>query len=197
MSVIHDLLEAKDPEWRRAVFCLRHDLREEWAAAKTKRNAAELRVNNPRTRDRDSGSTAAADLADAEAALDELRERIGPHLAVFQFRGIDRLEFERIRKEHRPTPPQVTEARKLGVSPPEWNTDTFAPAFISASCVKITSPSGEQDGIAEEDAQALWNSDRWNDAERLELFHTALNAYTTRTDMDGADLGKDSARTNA
>lgn len=193
MSVLDDLLEAKEPELRRCEFCLVHDLREQWTKAKTKAGAARTAADARGSRD----ANVVAELEAAEQELDDLREQIGQHLVVFQFRSIDRVEFDRIKKENRPTEQQRTEARKAGTNPPEWNTDTFAPALVAAACVTVTGPSGTQPGLSTEDAVKLWASDRWNEAERAELFHTALAAYVSRTDMEGVTLGNGSGRTPA
>lgn len=189
MSVIDDLLNLKEPEYRTAEFCTRHDLRERWAEAKQKVNAARLQAQG---RNKDAG--AAAELEAAEQDLDDLRAEIGQHLITFQFRSVERTEFDAIKAKCRPTESQRTEARKLGQQPPEWNIDTFSPALVAAACTKLTGPSGEQEGLSLEEAEALWASDRWNHAERTELFHTALSAYIARTDLDGVALGKGSAR---
>lgn len=184
MSVLDDLFEAKEPEQRTAEFCTLHELRELWAEAKQAADRAKLQAN-ARSKDADAAATAEA----AEERLTELRERIGRHLIRFTFRSIEREEWDRLKAENRPTERQRTDQRKAGLQPPEWNVDTFAPAIVAAACVKLEGPSGEAEGISREDADRIWSSPRWNESERSELFHTALAAYLSRTQLDGVSLG--------
>lgn len=183
-SVMDDVLEGKDPEQRTAEFCTKADLRERWGELKSKAQRARIQADA-----RPKDQAAAAELEQAEHDLDELRQTIAGHLIRFTFHPIERDEFDKLKGENRPTETQRTEARKNGGQPPEWNTATFGPALVAAACVKLTGPSGEQPGLSPEEATAIFTSKRWNEAERAELFNTALAAYLSRTPMDGVALG--------
>lgn len=184
MSVMMDVLEGKEPEQRTAEFCTKSELRDQWSELKARAHRASIQANA-----RPKDQAAQAEHAEAEQLLTEMRERIAGALLRFVMHPVDRETFDRLKAENRPTEAQRTEARKNGEDPPEWNVNTFAPALVAASCVKLTGPSGEQEGLSIEDAMAIWNSPRWNQAERAELFNTALAAYLSRTPMDGASLG--------
>lgn len=196
MPSILDGLLAKEPETRKVEFCAIHELRESWTKARMKAAQAELNAG------RQTGSTPVAqaareDLAAANAELDRLRELIGPQMIVFRFQPVDTVTMDRLKTEHRPTESQRTDARKNGTDLPEWNVATFPPALIAAACVYIKTPMPDGEPVEakgvgcfpHEEAQQLWTSDRWNEAERSDLFNTALAAYMTRTNLTGAELG--------
>lgn len=184
MSVMDDVLEGKDPEVRFAEFCTNAELREQWGMAKARVNRAQVSVN---ARPKDQG--AVAELEAAEDELNTMRERIAGSLLRFTFHPVSSVQYDELKAEHRPTERQRTEARKNGTQPPEWNSATFAPAFVALACVKVEGPSGAQEGLSAEDAQRIFASPRWNEAERAELFNTALAAYLSRVPMDGVSLG--------
>jgi hypothetical protein len=184
MSVMDDVLQGKDPERQVAEFCLKAELREQWSKAKGKEAMARIQAEA-----RPKDQAASAELEAATAELDELRECIQGAMLRFVMHPVDRQTFDRLKSENRPTETQRREAKTQGLQPPDWNTATFAPALVAASCVELTGPSGTQDGLSTEDAVAIWSSPRWNEAERNELFNTCLAAYLSRTPMDGASLG--------
>lgn len=184
MSVMNDALEGKEPEQRVAEFCLKVELREQWAKARDKERKARIQAEA-----RPKDQAAAADLEAAEQEVKELRATVQGALLRFVFHPVDRERFDELKAENRPTDKERTEARKNGNQPPEWNLAGFAPALVAASCVELTGPSGKQEGLSVEDAQAIFSSPRWNEAERAELFHTALGAYLSRTQLDGLGNG--------
>lgn len=184
MSVIDDVL-GKEPEYRTAEFCIRHDLREEWVRAKQAVSTAEVAAARATSA---SGAEPRRALADARAALEDLRERVGPAMIRFTFRSVERVEFDAVKGANRPTEAQRTDARKNQQPAPEWG-ESFQPALVAAACTTLRGPSGEQDHLTVEEANAIWSSPNWNEAERAELFHTALAAYVSRTEMAGVNLG--------
>lgn len=184
MSVIDDVLR-KEPEYRSIDFCLRHDLRERWVKAQARAATTKMLLDKT-----PSSKEARQEHNAAVAELDLLREEVGPEMLHFKFRSLAREEFDAVKAQHRPTHAAITDARKNGTGTPEWAT-SFQPALVAAACCLLRGPSGEQDHLSAEEAVAIWSSDRWNEAEKSELFHTALGAYVSRTTMRDTDLGND------
>ncbi len=182
MSVMDDV-RRKEPEFRHVEFCLVHRLRERWSDARRKLRTAEQVVARSPT------VAAREELAEVERTLEELREEVGGQLLRFTFRSVERTEFDRIKGQHRPSETDRTAARKENRAVPEW-ADTFQAALVAAACTEVRGPSGTQAGLSVEEAGEVWTSSNWNEAERAELFHTALAAYVSRTEVDGATLGE-------
>lgn len=167
MGVIDDVF-AKDPETRSVEFCTDAGLRGELQAAAVELDQAQARLNRSKPAAREA---AEAVVAEREAKLEELLEKVRGHLIRFTFAAIGSAAFQQMKRDH---PPQ------RGESDADWHLDTFAPALIAASCVRIEVPGGEAEGLTEEEAQQLWTSSSWNEPERAELFHAAASAQLTR-----------------
>lgn len=184
MGVIDDIL-AKEPEQRTVEFCTDRALREQLSEAQGDLERARRRADQARSSDKDRAH-------DLQAEVDVIEERIDGLLADvrerglirFTFAALDDTEFDALKGQHRPTEQQRTTARKAKQPEPEWNTETFPAALVAAACVKVESPSGSVDGLSTEDAERIWKSRAYNEAERAELFNTALGATLTRTRID-------------
>lgn len=181
MSVMDDLL-AKKPETRKVEVPLDPDLAERYMEAKTRYDQAKRSSDaNPKDGDK------AAEVERLREECDALREELEPSMARFVLRSVSPVEFEALKGKNRPTEKQRTEYRKAGVEAPEWNPDTFQPALVAAACTEITTPNGTQEGLSQEDARRIWESESWNVGVRNELFGAALSAYFSFTKVD---LGK-------
>lgn len=119
-----------------------------------------------------------------EEAIEEAKE--AGQTATFTFKALGRQEFEDLRDAEPATKEQRNEYRKMalaqGVPPSKvgtlgYNPDTFPPVLIAASCVKPT--------MNLEQAQRLWNSEKFSQSELQVLFATAygVNAADTRVDL--------------
>ncbi len=178
-----DDLRAKQPETRTVEFCMDHDLAERLVDARIERDRLKREAGRRHVDER-AAHEAEARAEEAEQEYLELAEQAKPKLIRFVFAAVDPETYDRLKAEHRPTERQRTEARKQNQDLPEWNVETFPPALVAASCIKVTGPSGEQDGLSIEEAQAIWKADNWNSAERAELGNAAMAAYLTRTRLD-------------
>ncbi len=183
MGVIDDLL-AKEPEQRTVEFCLDHQLREALSTAQTAQARARNRLDAIPAANRDRVRELRDEIDAQQGRIDELIPQVQANLVRFTFQAIAQDDFDELKGQHRPTEPQRTAARKAKRPEPDFNEDTFPPVLIAATCVRIQTPSGTADGLSLEDAQRLWASDRYNDAERNELFNSALAAQLTRIGID-------------
>lgn len=178
MSVLDDVF-GKEPEHRTVEFILDHDLREKLATANYDLEMARLKAGR-----KDVTSEDRAAIAEAQERVDDLVPLARGRLIRFHFQALDPTEYDALKGAHRPTEAQRTEARKAEKQAPEWNTGTFPAALIAKACVLVESPSGTAEGLSVEDAERLWKSRSYNDAERAELSNTALNATMTRMRVD-------------
>lgn len=177
--MVLDELLSKQAERRTVVFCLVPEAARDLADARQEQERAQ------RDADREGESTSAAErLAAADARYDAALAEVTAQVVRFSFEAIDGPQWDALRAAHRPTEHQRTIARKAGHPPPEWNVDTFPPALVAAACVEVVTPSGTAAGLSESDATAVWTSDRWNQAERLDLFNAAVAAYMTRSAVE-------------
>lgn len=185
MGVLDDLL-GKDPEQRSVDFIADRTIRERLSEAQSDLDDAKRALSRVRQGDTDGKAAAERVVDDCRQVVDDLLEQARPHRIRFTFDALDAQAYDGIKgqKEHRPTEHQRTVARKANLPEPEWNTDTFPPAVISAACVGVTTPNGNQPGLSVEEARQLWASRAWNQAERGELFNAALGATVTRTRVD-------------
>jgi hypothetical protein len=182
MGVIDDLF-AKDPEVREAQFCMDRRLANKLYEAGLERDRTKREARR-RYEDESAAAEAQAQAEDAQAAYDALVEQVQGKLITFRFRPVEPHDYDQLKAKHRPTESQRTEARKQNQDPPEWNLETFPPAFVALACYEVETPSGTKDGLSVEDAEKIWKSPVWNSAERAELHNTALGAYLTRTRLD-------------
>jgi hypothetical protein len=182
MGVIDDLF-AKDPEVREVQFCMDRRLANKLYEAGVERDRTKREARR-RHEDGAAAAEAQAQAEDAQAAYDALVEEVQGKLITFRFRPVEPHDYDQLKAKHRPTESQRTEARKQNEDPPEFNIETFPPAFVALACYEVETPSGKTDGLSVEDAEKIWKSPVWNNAERAQLHNTALAAYTTRTRLD-------------
>lgn len=184
MGVIDDIL-GKDPEVRTVEFCTDRTLREKLATAQYELHQAKRARDQARGRDKERADELARQIDDLEDTVEQLLDEVKEHgLIRFSFEAIDPEELDKAKGLHRPTEPQKKAAQKKGDPAPEFNTDTFPPVLLAAACTLVETPSGRQEGLSEEDAQAIWHSKAYNSAERNELFNAAYGAQLTRTRID-------------
>lgn len=183
MGVIDDIL-AKEPEQRTVEFCTDRALREKLATAQHELNVARSKAPKERG-DQDQADMSARQIEDLEERIETLTAEIEERgLIRFTFAALEPSEYDELKGKHRPTEQQLTRARKEKRAQPEFNTDTFPPVLVAAACVKVESPSGSVDGLSIEDAERIWKSRAYNEAERAEMFNTAYFAQVTRTQVD-------------
>lgn len=178
MSIIDDLL-GKEPEQRTVEFCLDRDLRTRLAETQYELEQAKRRAASRTATDADRDT-----VADLEYQVEQLIPDVRARLVRFVFNAIPTDAYDALKGQHRPTEAQKTEARKAGLPVPDVNTRTFPPALIAAACTRVETPSATAPGLTVEEAEQLWASDAYNQAERNELFNTALEATVRRIQVD-------------
>lgn len=117
--------------------------------------------------------------ADAEEKFLALHEQMEDNAVSFTFRSIGREPYEELIDQNQPTKEQRDKARKAG-GQLTYNPDTFPPKLLAASSLDPK--------LTEAEAKELWNDDRWNQAELMSLFLTAMSVNQNRRVID---LGKD------
>lgn len=171
------LMSSKKPNTRKLFLPLDSEIAERYDEVKNRRDVAKIRYEarkDPQT---------AEEFAQAQAAFDQVEADLRENSVLFTFKAIGRKNYEKLVSKHPPTNKQKEEVEDAGGDPKLvfWNTDTFPPALIAASCV---SPE-----MTPEQAKVLWEDDEnWNSAELSEIFNAALMANTTRkvTDLGNA-----------
>jgi hypothetical protein len=146
--------------------------------------ADQRRVQNP--------SPAATDeYLDAFQALEEARAAAREHTRYWRFVSVGRPEYEKLLDAHQATKAQRDDNRKKqlarGVLPANvtqvaWSVATFPPALISACCIGVFVTENDAEAavvpdepyLDAEQAQALWDSKKFNDAELDAIFSAAL-----------------------
>lgn len=179
MSVLDNLL-AKDPESQTVAFCRDREARDALANAQTELAVAERAL--ARARKDDDVKSAREEVDSLKAKVAELDAAAARNLVRFTLAAVTKEDFEDLKDEHPPTREQKSAA---GDDKPEWNTDTFPPALIAASCVRVETPDGTADGLTLEEAQAIWRSRSYNEGERGQLFNAAIVAYLVATPYQG------------
>lgn len=138
--------------------------------AKRFESLADIAANNTKA----TPEMRAARVKEAKAArrkADKAKAEVEAATARFRFCAMGGEELEELLKAHRPTPAQQAaeqkEAKEQGRRPRDlwFNEETFPPAIIAACCADPE--------MSEEQAQELWTSKEWNDAERTALFTAA------------------------
>lgn len=102
--------------------------------------------------------------------VDRVNEELKEHTTYMVFQSMGRKAYEDLMGEHPPTKKQEEEAEEAGVEKPPYNTDTFPPALISASCVE------PEMSVAE--VEVLF--DEWTAPEITAMFSAALEVNTQR-----------------
>lgn len=176
------LIGKKKPLQKKVAVVLDPDLAEAYEEARRAADLAHARVQV-----RPEDSEAAAQLLEADAALQQLRERLMDEGAVvqFHFRGIGRAAYEKLVDMHPATAEQRMKAKAGGLGDQlAWNPETLPPALVSACC---TEPA-----MTVDQAMQLWNDPNWGQAELGQLVAAAVEVNGQRRTVD---LGKDFRRT--
>lgn len=108
----------------------------------------------------------------------ELEGELAASEAQFTFVSIGRRPYARLLGEHPPTGEQQAEAEKAGVAGLAYNSETFPPALLAASCV---SPGGTVEDWAD-----VW--DTWSDGQLTELWSACLAANKGVADVGPKSL---------
>jgi hypothetical protein len=166
LASIEDILGAKRAVTEHVDICVDSTLVDARDEASKAVGRAELAA-----RRRDAAPEAEHALDDARAALDSAQAAVDAATARFTFKALGNMAVEALQRQHRPTPAQEVDAmaqfRAQGLPPAKlnYNTDTFPPALIAASCV---SPA-----MTVEQATEMWESDVWSQGELGRLFQAA------------------------
>jgi hypothetical protein len=184
---VHDDLFAKEPERRTAEFCMDAGLRERWQLAKDKVQLAEMRLAITVQATGQTDAALEGEVQAARAQRDEVRDQVRGRLLRFTFQAMAPDQWDNLKARHPITGEQRQTAKDLRERPPAFNQDTIGPELVAASCVLVESPSGSEDHLTVEEAQAIWSSPQWNERERDELYDNALAANLMRADISGLE----------
>lgn len=134
-------------------------------------------------------------------AVEEMRTRARPFVQMVALRGINPIEWEKLKDEH-PADDAVREKlRSEGIREkdmPAWHPQNFPPVAI-ARCAVIADEDGAM--VLDDDDQpipawsldemkAMFESDQWSTGELLTMFYAVVEANNAHK---VADLGKDSS----
>lgn len=108
--------------------------------------------------------------------IDDLVTKSQDTITVFIFKSVGREAYDDMILEHPPTEKQKDDGA-------DFNTDTFPPALVAASCVEPE--------ITLKEANTIFASDQWNGAELRELFFGALGVNTETGDIPLSRSGSD------
>lgn len=176
------LIGKKKPLTKTVPVVLDPDLAEEYEEVRRAADLAHARVSvSP------DNAEAHAQLLEADAALQQLRQRLVDEDAVvtFRFRGIGRAAYEKLVDLHPATAEQRMKAKSQGITDGlAWNTDTLPPALVAACCVEPP--------MTQEEAARLWSDPNWGQAELGQLLSAAIEVNGQRRTVE---LGKDFKRT--
>lgn len=112
-------------------------------------------------------------LSQAGKELDEARAEVREAGVEVVMRSIGRDAWEKLKRAHPPTDAQREEyTARGGRGKLDYNWDTFPPVAIAAAAA--------QPEMTVEQAQQLWDSPDWNEAECARLFEMAMEANETR-----------------
>lgn len=144
--------------------------------------AARLAAELPRVQDDDARHNRDPQAPEVARRIDELERRARESEVVFSFEGIGRAAYQRMIEAHPATPEQEeTAGQKLS-----FNSDTFPPALMAASCVEPAELRGDLDEWTEIHDEwstglvaCLWNAAlqanaRVNEAPKSRLASTIL-----------------------
>lgn len=172
-------LRARKPAEETFPVCLNPGLRRLHRAAETAAAQAKTERADPKTYARHTELDTEIGLLDKRVA--ELAAEIEQASVPFTFRAIGRTAQAALEVGHRPTPEQRKqfrdEARDAGLpkttwNGPQWNTDTYPPAFIHAC---LASP----ELTLEEFTELIWENPAWSSLELRELFGRAVAINAT------------------
>ena len=124
----------------------------------------ELRQLHTAARDSDRISNESTKQAPRiQEQIDKITEESEATLVEFVFKSIGRHNYDELVELHPPSPDEKKEGA-------DFNSDTFPPALVSASCVDPEIPI--------EAAEEMFTSPKWNGAELRKLFFAALDSNT-------------------
>lgn len=162
------LMSVKKPITQRDFFGCPEELLDELANARRALEGAKLR-----------GHKEPELLAAAQARANAAREAVRDNSVEVVMRSIGRARWAALLDEYPPTDAQTAQARKQSGDQNailEFDIDRFPPVAIAASSV--------QPEMTLEQAQALWASDDWNEAECARLLQMALTVNRSRKTAD-------------
>ena len=134
----------------------------------------EAKAGDAKTRQAEQAEDARAAYDAAVAAYDATRETAAETMMLLVFQGISGHRLDLLNRTHRPTEDDLTEAKAQGMTPAEIRSmehspTTFPPALIAESLVEPK--------LTEAEARELiWESDSFNEAERLSILMAATRA---------------------
>lgn len=167
----------KQPNTRKVTIALDPEVADEYDAAKDRMETAQRMVDVHKERGGPPYAEACDELKSATTAFDAAKAELEESSQTFTFKSIGRRAYEELMLDHAPTKDQIAEAKKTaGGGEPAFNTDTFPPALIFASCIDPM--------LTEEDVKEIWEGDSWSQNETTTLFVTALDANNTRRSID-------------
>lgn len=137
-----------------------------------------------------SDETASQAASDAALEHDAFLESID--VFTFEFRAIGASTRDELETGHPPTAAQQQKHKRDQPDAPAltYNPETYPAAMIAASLVSMTSPDGQTTGrLSEAQVRTLFESDGWTDADRAQLFVTALQADQVITKVEAEALG--------
>ena len=167
---IDDILAAKKPNETTYQILLEPTLRSE--IEDTKRALARAQ-----RQERGDPGLAGGNTLKLEKRLEELETKAEELSVTFRFRGLGRRANDELmaRPEHRPTDEQKAEFKKEGGQGElTFNTETYPPALIAATCI-------EPEGMTLEKAQRLF--DDWTTGDVEGLFTAAMMACRERSSV--------------
>lgn len=172
-ATIDELLSGKKALVRTAYFIVDSDLADEWAEARAR--VDELRYSNDE-----------AALRSARAVVDDLRARVKEHTRAIRFKALGRDAYEKLVDQFPPSDRQRRDARDRGLGEPSWDLDKFPPRLLAAAAIAPQ--------MSVDQAEALWNSEDYNQGELQLILTTALGANGGSRVLS---LGKEFERTDA
>ena len=179
------LKTSKKPVIRKVWIALDDEVAEEFQEAISKRDSLKS-IHRVRPDDK----TIASDLHVAEQACKEAEAKFRESAALFKFKSIGRVAFDKMIKNHPPTAEEKREVAEAGGDPSElqWCVETFSVALTAACSLepKMT--------VAE--VQELWDDDNWTQAEAAAMFNAALQANMERRNINLDAVGNGSRGTN-
>ena len=135
-----------------------------------------LRRLHSAARDADRLSNDTDKAPSIQEKIDTLVAASQDSIVVFTFKSIGRENYDDLILEHPPTKKQKEEGS-------DFNTDTFPPILVAASCVEPE--------MTVEEANQMFASDSWNGAELRDLFFGALGVNTETGDIPLSRSGSD------